>query len=144
MQSDPAYEDLRIDEVKKERDETWKKAAAQRKTLVTFTVCRQWTTQKLSQLLASLAAAKEFKGVIGEHHRILFGSCDLLAEDGGKAPWKDGVVHTEHMDTMAAAILDPNEATDTAVVFDGGSIKVRRKLEDLYEKAAWKNYRTCA
>ena len=47
MLSDPAYEDARKDEVKKERNETWRKAAAERKTLVTFSVCKQWTKQHL-------------------------------------------------------------------------------------------------
>jgi hypothetical protein len=141
MMSDPVYEDAHNDEVKKERDETWRKAAAERKAWVTFSVCKQWTKASLRQHLASLAAAKEFKGVIGEEHRILWGSCDLLAEDGGDNPWKDGVIHTDSMEIMAAAILDTNAATDTAVVFDGGSIKVRRKIEDQFDGAGWKNNR---
>ena len=44
--------------------------------MVTFSVCKHWTKVKLRDHVASLAAAKEFKGVIGEKHRILFGSCD--------------------------------------------------------------------
>ena len=51
------------------------------------------------------------------------------------------MVHTETMDIMAAAILESTGTTDTAVVFDGGSIKVRRKVEDQFEKQAWKNNR---
>ena len=70
-ESDPVYEEARSDEVQRERQETW------RKTLVTFSVCKHWTKVKLRDHVASLAAAKEFKGVIGEKHRILFGSCDL-------------------------------------------------------------------
>ena len=76
-ESDPVYEEARSDEVQRERQETWRKATFERKTLVTFSVCKQWTKEKVRGHLASLAAAKEFKGVIGEQHRILFGSCDL-------------------------------------------------------------------
>ena len=64
-----------------------------------------------------------------------------MAEDGGEAPWKDGVVHTEIMDSMVAAILECSGPTDTAVVFDGGSAKVRRKLEEQFEANPWKNVR---
>ena len=74
LMSDPVYEDSRQEEVVRERQETWRKAIAERKTLVTFSVCKQWTKEKLRQHTASLAAAKEFKGVIGERHRIHFGS----------------------------------------------------------------------
>ena len=99
MMSDPVYEDANKAEVKKERDETWRKAAAVRKATVTFSVCKQWTKASLKQHLASLVAAKEFKGVVGESHRVLWASCDLMAEDGGDTPWKDGVVYTDAMDT---------------------------------------------
>ena len=105
MKSDPVYEEARREEIENERQETWRKAAAERKTLVTFSVIKQWTKEKLKAHLASLAAAKEFKGVVGVQHRILFGSCDLLAEDGGATPWKDGVVYTDTMETMVTAIL---------------------------------------
>ena len=139
--SDPVYEDARQEEVQRERQETWRKATVERKTLVTFSVCKQWTKDKLRTHLASLVAAKEFKGVIGSKHRILFGSCDLLAEDGGETPWKDGVAYSDTIDTMVTAILESSGATDTAVVFDGGSGKVRRRLEVRFEDAAWKNVR---
>ena len=41
MMSDPVYEDARKEEVDKERKETWRKATVERKTLVTFSVCKQ-------------------------------------------------------------------------------------------------------
>ena len=105
----------------------------ERKAWVTFSVCKQWTKEKLRNHAASLDAAEQFKGVVGDKHRILFGSLDLLAEDGGEAPWRDGVVYTETCETMAAAMLESSGDTDTAVVFDGGSVKARRKLEGLFE-----------
>ena len=74
-ESDPVQEEARSDEVQRERQETW------RETLVTVPGCKHWTKVndlvKLRDHVASFAAAKEFKGVIGEKHRILFGSCDL-------------------------------------------------------------------
>ena len=121
LKSDPAYEDARKEEIQKERQETWRKAAVERKTLVTFAVNRQWTKEKLKSQLASLTAAKEFKGVVGEKHRILFGSFDLLAEDGGELPWKDGLVHTDAMKIMVDAILESDGPTDTATMIFWGS-----------------------
>ena len=94
---------------------------------------------KITEHVASLATARDFKGEIGEHHRVFFGSVDLLAEDAGDAPWKDGVKWTESMDTMVQAILVPNGSADVAVVFDGGSLEARRKIEEAFEKAEWRH-----
>ena len=84
---------------------------------------------------------KEFKGAVGERHLIRFGSADLLAEDSGKFPWKDGVVHTDTLNIMTAAILESTGTTDTAVVFDGGSTKVRREVERQFDAANCKTNR---
>ena len=51
------------------------------------------------------------------------------------------MVYTDAMDIMVAAILESNGATDAAVVFDGGSTKARRKLEEHFESSSWKNTR---
>ena len=50
MQSDPAYEDCKKDDAKKERNETWRKATEERKKVVTLAVTKFWTTQHLKSL----------------------------------------------------------------------------------------------
>ena len=141
MMSDPVYQEQRRQDVERERQTMWQRATGERKTFVTFSALKQWTKERIKVHVASLAAVKEFKGVTGEKHRILFGSCDLFGEDGGTAPWKDGVVFSEAMGVLTSGILDSTGATDTAVVFDGGSVRVRRKLEEMFDTAAWKSFR---
>ena len=139
--SDPAYSEVSSEEIAKERQEMWRKATALRKSLVTFCVEHVWNFRVLKTLVSTLVEVQKFKGEVGESHCIHFGSCALLGEDGGEAPWKEGVVLTPSMEAMTQAILATDKAADTAVVFDGGSIKARRKLEELYEASSWRDNR---
>ena len=65
----------------------------------------------------------------------------MLGEDGGDAPWMDGVVFSDSMEIIVKSILESTGPTDTAVVFDGGSPKARRKIEELFEAAEWTSTR---
>ena len=138
LKSDPTYEDAKDAELVKERNEVWRRAAAERKAYCTFSVCKQWTTQNLAKHVASLVAANDFKGIVGERHRLHFGSCDLIGNDVTTEPWKNGVMFCDEMTSMATAMLQWQGACDIAVAFDGGSTSVRRKMEEAFDEAKWR------
>ena len=137
MKSDPVYEDARKADVDKERNEIWRQAVEERKKLVTFVSCSNWTEAGLNQMVSQLKACQAFKPIVGESHRVFHASADLMGQETSKTPWAVDVESNDVLMTTFKAAMRPSGPADVSVVFDGGSRAARRDMEDIVEENKW-------
>jgi hypothetical protein len=74
----------------------------------------------------------DFKGKAGDEHRIFVCSGDLFNQEGVGEPWRQFSVPDEKvLDTSLKFLTASRGPCDVTLVFDGGSRKVRRTMEDI-------------
>ncbi len=115
-----------------ERQDVWNRAVAQRKKLVTLALVRNPKSHaSYQESVSGVPAFAEFKGKVGEAHRVFMLSAELLNQKG-KQPW----LHTSPPDDKLIGELcqflttHGRGACDVIMAFDGGMRPCRRALED--------------
>ena len=140
MSSDPMQADaIRQMDVERERNEVWFRAGRERMKYATFSFCKNWTLAGIKNHVAKLKVVGSFQANAGEQHRVTFASADLLGQDGAPEPWNTRPEWSEMQKVTMEAAVAGTAAGDVACLFDGGSRKVRREIEDIVAAASWNN-----
>ncbi len=113
-----------------ERNDVWKRAAAQRKKLISLGLVKEPTKLAGYQDLLKKTPEGKFVGRAGEEHRLIVCSADLVSQ-GGPEPWSTPSAPDEKtFDAMLKFMLGCRGVADVIAALDGCMRPARRTLED--------------
>lgn len=121
--------------IKKEREQLWNKAQAQRKKFCRLVLWTDKTKDGLDTATKKHSPAKAFSGKLNEAHRAFVFSCDLVQEYDAQ-PWTAfACPKGPAVEARLSFLASRSGPVDFCFMFDGRSRPARRMIEDTFEKA---------
>ena len=132
--SESGADELRAQELRKERSEAWRLAQTARKKLTHVMWAPIAKIQDLQQAYEKTPAFSNFTGKPGEQHRVIIFNAETFRE-AEDAPWSGPAEWSGHAEVIVKWMLTNKGSADVLFASDGRSRLVRKKLDALLDDA---------
>jgi hypothetical protein len=134
LNSDPAYQESRLADIQKERNDLWNRATKERKRYVSISHCKVSLKLHLTDHIQKIKQVADWKGEPLHAHRLFVFSAELFHEHRSE-PWSKGAEWSVDAKNMVLLALEQKRPEDVVLLFDGRSRKCRREIEKLCDEA---------